>query len=128
LRPGTLEFKQYLADQIVAISPAVMRYPGGSLTDTYHWLPGMGPIGSRGMVENAFTKVSEPAYFGTKEFLSLCALTGAEPLISLNVVTGDAQEAADWVSQTNVTGIEANGGGRLPSVNFCALNKPATDG
>ena len=129
LRPGTLEFKQYLADPIVALSPTVMRYPGGALTDTYHWQAGVGPIGNRGLVENPFDGTKQTVYFGTKEFLTLCALVGVEPLISLNVVTGDAQEAADWVRQTNITGIEADGGGRFPSVSFWEIgNEPYLTG
>jgi alpha-N-arabinofuranosidase len=39
--------------------------------------------------------------FGTDELLAFCRRIGAEPLISVNVATGTAEEAADWVTYCN---------------------------
>jgi alpha-L-arabinofuranosidase len=86
-----------------ALRPTVLRYPGGSLSDTYHWRDGVGPIGSRGndrTLDNGY----QPVHFGTDEFLKLTAYLSAIPLITVNVVTGDAKEAADWVAYVNGSG------------------------
>ena len=87
--------------QAVAIAPTVIRYPGGGLADTYHWPQGIGAAASRGTCLNVFTNAQETVRFGTGEFLSLCDQTGAEPLITLNVITADASESAAWVTQVN---------------------------
>ena len=39
--------------------------------------------------------------FGTDEFLKYCELIGAVPQIALNLGSGTAQEAADWVRYVN---------------------------
>ena len=47
---------------------------------------------------------------GTDEFLDLCRRFGSEPLITVNIATGTAEEAAAWVAHTN----GRSGGPRVP--------------
>ena len=70
--PGTDRAKPNLLDLAVALHPTVLRYPGGSLSDTYHWRNGMGPVAKRGTDEHFHTKKRQPVTFGTVEFLTLC--------------------------------------------------------
>jgi alpha-N-arabinofuranosidase len=43
----------------------------------------------------------ETNQFGTDEFLKFCELIGAQPQIALNLGSGTAQEAAEWVRYVN---------------------------
>jgi alpha-N-arabinofuranosidase len=79
-----------------------IRYPGGLFSDYYHWRDGVGPIANRPTVLHspADKSTSQPS-FGTDEFLSFCKMVGAEPLITVNIVTGTPLEAAEWVTYCN---------------------------
>jgi hypothetical protein len=69
----------------------MLRYPGGSYADIYHWKDHTAPGGY----------VAPDTDFDT--FMAGAAKTGAEPMIIANYGTGTAQEAADWVRYANVT-------------------------
>lgn len=86
-----------LADRI---APAALRYPGGTNADFYHWKDGIGPVHSRRPNKTLEGK-EEVIKLGTDEFLALCARWKSEPLITVNIATGTAQDAADWVRYTN---------------------------
>jgi alpha-N-arabinofuranosidase len=65
---------------------------------------------------------------GTQEFLTLCQTIGATPMITVNVITGTADEAAAWVQQANITGLYSSTGQRLPSVPLWEIgNEPYLD-
>ncbi len=116
LLPNSLTLEPNLLSRLTELAPTVIRYPGGSQADLFHWQMAMGTLSERGMVENFFTGLLEPADFGPAEFLQLCQLTGATPLITANVVTGDAMEAAAWLAATNVDRITSPTGNVLPIV------------
>ncbi|TDO42160.1 cellulose binding domain-containing protein [Paractinoplanes brasiliensis] len=69
----------------------MLRYPGGSYADIYHWRDHTAPGGY----------VAPGTDFDT--FMAGARRTGAEPMIIANYGTGTAQEAADWVRYANVT-------------------------
>jgi alpha-N-arabinofuranosidase len=119
LRPGMLE-------RAVAIHPTVLRYPGGSQTDTYHWRLGLGALAARGENEHFNARRMQPTIMGTQEFLELCEATGAEALFSVNIASGTSEEAAAWVSYVNLTGVTSRRTGRrLPRVRYWELgNEP----
>lgn len=71
----------------------VMRYPGGSTADVYHWQtnttePGQGYANPN----NTFDA-----------FMSVVQATGATPIITVNYGSGTPQEAAAWVQYANIT-------------------------
>lgn len=81
------------SDVIAKLAPAgltVMRFPGGSTSDTYHW------------------QEYEPGHSGNQwttnssEFIQFAQAVGAEPMITVNFGSGSAQEAAAWVHYMNV--------------------------
>ena len=93
-----------------------MRWPGGCCADHYHWKDGIGkerwdrihPIPDR----------ANPVWrhdFGTDEFIKLCSLTGAEPIITVNTATGTPEEFLDWFEYVN--GPETTKFGRLRAEN-----------
>lgn len=80
----------------------MLRFPGGNFASGYHWEDGIGPLEARPVLPNpAWKGVMEWNHVGTDEWLTLCELTGAEPLICLNAGNGTAEEARRWVEYCN---------------------------
>jgi alpha-N-arabinofuranosidase len=77
------------------LEPTVLRFPGGSQSDLYRWRDGVGAARGRGT--HFFSNAAQPMTFGTDEFLDLCATLDAVPLLTVNVPTASAEEAAEWV-------------------------------
>lgn len=79
-----------------------MRWPGGCCADHYHWKNGIGKER-----ENRTYPIEDPAVrvwrndFGTDEFLKLCELVGAEPVLTINTATGTPEEFLDWYEYVN---------------------------
>jgi hypothetical protein len=69
----------------------MLRYPGGSYADIYHWRDNTAPGGY----------VAPDTDFDT--FMAAVRRAGAEPMIIANYGTGTPEEAADWVRYANVT-------------------------
>jgi hypothetical protein len=77
----------------------VLRFPGGSTSDVYHWqsntlVPGQGGLDSR----NTFDA-----------FMSMAQSVGAQPVITIDYGAGTASEAAGWVHYANKGGPGYNG-------------------
>ena len=73
-----------------------LRYPGGTLSDSFHWADSIGPISSRGYDKNLANN-TQKVIFGFNEFLNLSQTFNADPLITINVPSGTSAEAAGWV-------------------------------
>ncbi|MET8087397.1 cellulose binding domain-containing protein [Micromonospora sp. NPDC005237] len=84
---GTAETSDLLRDAGVQM----MRYPGGSYADIYHWKDHTAPGGY----------VAPNTDFDT--FMAAVRRVGAQPMIIANYGTGTPAEAADWVRYANVT-------------------------
>nr|WP_231957046.1 MULTISPECIES: cellulose binding domain-containing protein [unclassified Actinoplanes] len=80
-----------VADLLHDAGVGMLRYPGGSYADIYHWKDNTAPGGY----------VAPGTDFDT--FMAGAQRTGAQPMIIANYGTGTAQEAADWVRYANVT-------------------------
>ncbi len=78
----------------------IVRYPGGSTSDNYHW------------VSNT---PDDPAQGGTvpsanfDAAMSVVTATGSQAMITVNYGSGTEQEAADWVRYANRGGPHYNG-------------------
>lgn len=96
----TLSYSNAFLDYAQRLAPTMLRYPGGTDADLYHWQRGVGPVAGRG-TSKLQSGDEKTIYWGTDEFLSLCITVGAEPLITVNVATGTPEEAAAWVAYTN---------------------------
>lgn len=119
------QYEPSLAGTIGELRPTVLRYPGGSHADLYHFRTGLGDATSRGENEHFFTRRRQRVVFGTAEFLALCQRLGAEPLVTVNVATGTPQEAGDWVRTVNVEGLRGPDGTALPKVRYWEVgNEP----
>ncbi|HZR02389.1 MAG TPA: hypothetical protein VFA81_04350 [Burkholderiales bacterium] len=97
------------------LSPDVVRF-GGLLSRYYKWREGVGPPAQRPWMRNYEWGGKETNRVGTGEFVDFCRRVNAAPLYCVNFLgdgvqayrhtpegdrTGDAQEAADWVSYAN---------------------------
>lgn len=78
----------------------VLRYPGGTLSDSYHWKDGVGALQARPAGRDLSNR-KKSLVFGTDEFLQFAKRVGAIPVLTVNVPTGTAAEAAEWVAYTN---------------------------
>ncbi len=96
-----------------ALRPAVLRFPGGTLSNFYHWQEGIGPAAKRGVGRRVDDAEHTPIYemgFGTDEFMAFARQIGAKDLMfTVNVPTdgklepwmGTPQQAAAWVAYCN---------------------------
>ena len=122
---GTLNLNVDKLNRAKTMGVTALRYPGGSLSDLYHFRDGLGPIGSRGRNQRFEALTDDVVLMGTVEFLTFARLVGAEPIITVNIPTGTPQEAADWVTLINVTGLTDPGGNPLPKVKYWEIgNEP----
>ena len=111
----TDDWRKDFVDIVRDLSPNVIRF-GGLFSRFYRWREGVGPASGRPAMRNYVWGGKETNRVGTREFVDLCRRTGAEPLYCVNFLsdgeqryrttpegnrTGDAREAADWVSYAN---------------------------
>lgn len=97
------------------LAPGAMRW-GGIYIRYYKWREGVGPVAKRPPHRNYQWGGWETNRVGTAEFVDFCRQVGAAPLMCVNFLsdghkrfagtregnrTGDAKEAADWVSYCN---------------------------
>ncbi len=109
------DWRKDFVDTVKDLAPGAMRF-GGLFSRHYKWREGVGPVNKRPMIRNYFWGGKETNRVGTHEFVDFCRRVGAEPFYCVNFLgdgekrfhsmpegdrTGDAQEAADWVSYAN---------------------------
>lgn len=111
-------FAPAMLDMAKRLGPTVLRYPGGTYSDVFHW--------EASTNEHVFNRMTMPTLMDTQRFLELCEALGAEPLITVNVPTGSVDEAVRWLTATNLTGMQSRLTGRqLPRVSFWEIgNEP----
>ncbi len=79
------------SDLLKAAGIKMLRYPGGSYGDIYHWQTNTAPGGY----------VAPGTDFDT--FMAAAQRVGAQPMLIANYGTGTPEEAAGWVQYANVT-------------------------
>lgn len=104
--PQDADYDSVLLFQTWLLRPSLIRFPGGLLSEFYHWRDGVGPGALRPTTETWPGGPFDRHDFGTSEALGFARRLGAELLITANAGTGTALEAADWVSFVNASGTE----------------------
>jgi alpha-N-arabinofuranosidase len=109
------DWRQDFVDVVADLAPGAMRF-GGLYSRYYHWREGVGPAASRPWHRNYVWGGKETNRVGTHEFVDFCRRVKSEPFYCVNFLsdgeqryrtmaegnrTGDALEAADWVSYAN---------------------------
>jgi alpha-L-arabinofuranosidase len=109
------DWRKDFVDATKDLAPGMMRF-GGLLSRYYKWREGVGPAAKRPPYRNYVWGGWETHRVGTHEFVDYCRRVNTEPMYCVNFLgdgekrfantpqgkrTGDAREAADWVSYTN---------------------------
>lgn len=102
--PNVWGLREEVVHRLADIRPTVCKYPGGYFSDYYDWRDGVGPRRER-PVRVCPTQPGrvECNHFGTAEFVRFCRLIGAEPFLSVNTTSIEANVAAHWVEYCNGT-------------------------
>lgn len=98
LDPKSGHLRPEMVAPLKALRIPVWRFPGGILSDYYHWRDGTGPVSARPQRANPMDNKQHANAFGTDEFIELCRATGSEALITANAGTGTLAELLDWQS------------------------------
>jgi len=96
--------KGFRADVIAALkewSPTQLRWPGGNFVSAYHWKNGIGDRDKRPAYLDPAWWLWESNDVGTDEFIELCRLIDAEPVLTVNMGDGTVEEAQAWVEYCN---------------------------
>jgi len=109
------DWRKDFVDTTRDLAPGMLRF-GGLLSRYYKWREGVGAPAKRSWYRNYVWGGKETHRVGTHEFVDFCRRVNAEPMYCVNFLgdgekryqtmpegnrTGDAREAADWVSYTN---------------------------
>ena len=92
-----LDFAELARDQGISL----VRFPGGTLSDFYHWKNGIGRQSLRPVSLHHTDPGTSRNWFGSPELIKFCKMIGAQPLITVNAGTGTPEEAAGWVAYMN---------------------------
>jgi alpha-N-arabinofuranosidase len=94
-------FRPDVLEKVQRLQPTLLRYPGGTVTKIYHWKDGIGK--ERSVRKNLIWGGYDNNHVGTDEYMEYARLLGAAPFLTVNMSTGTAEEAADWVEYCNST-------------------------
>lgn len=87
--PNTRGIRNDVVAALKALKVPNVRWPGGCFADQYNWRRGVGP--------ERKPAVGESNTFGTDEFMDFAHQIGTEVYLSVNLGSGTALEAAEWV-------------------------------
>lgn len=94
-----------VVDALKQLHIPVLRWPGGSYADEYHWQNGIGPVEKRPKtINHSWGAVVEDNSFGTDEFFELCRQLGCEAYVNLNLGSGTVKETVDWIEYMTADG------------------------
>jgi len=105
-------FRRDTLDLLKQLKAPVYRWPGGNFVSGYDWRDGLGERDRRPTRTNPAWTGIEPNDVGMDEYIRLCELIGAEPMISVNTGFGDAYSAAAEVEYANGSSETAMGKAR----------------
>lgn len=93
--------RQDVLEKAQGLRPTILRWPGGTYVNIFHWMDTIGPINERKKRKNLIWGGIIDGGFGTAEFIEYCRKLGAEPMLCVNMASGTAEEAANWVEYCN---------------------------
>jgi alpha-L-arabinofuranosidase len=105
--PASGTFYPGFVSVLKRLGTSIVRYPGGTTSDSFYWQRAIGPQADRQPNEPYGTQAAEvpgvldgpqPSTVGPDEFGRLLDQTGAAGTITINFATGTTQEAADFVA------------------------------
>lgn len=97
-------YRQDVADLVKELGVPVIRYPGGNFVSCYDWHDGIGPKENRPKRMDYAWATIETNEFGIDEFCQWAEKVGVEPMIAVNLGTGNIKDAGDLVEYCNHPG------------------------
>lgn len=97
-------FRKDVLNLIQQLRLSVIRYPGGNYTSAYHWEDTVGPVEDRPTRLELAWKAIEPNTFGLNEFMDWIKLTGADPIMTVNLGTRGIDDARNIIEYCNFEG------------------------
>ena len=104
-------FRPDLLKAVAEIRPPIIRWPGGCFASPYRWKDGIGPQHQRRVTRRELWDDLDINSLGADEFIALCRLIGAEPLLVVNIGTTEwnldagsydfLQDVLDWIEYCN---------------------------
>ncbi|MBW6534166.1 MAG: T9SS type A sorting domain-containing protein [Mariniphaga sp.] len=110
-------FRPDLLQAVKDLQPPIIRWPGGCFVSAYFWKDGIGPQEDRIAYPIELWNDIDVNSYGTDEFIQMCRMVGAEPLIVVNTGVLDRtcgavitkklepaqylQDALDWMEYCN---------------------------
>jgi alpha-N-arabinofuranosidase len=94
-------FRRDTLDLLRQLKAPIYRWPGGNFVSGYDWRDGLGDRDRRPTRTNPAWTGIEPNDVGMEEYIHLCELIDAEPMITVNTGFGDAYSAAAEVEYAN---------------------------
>jgi len=97
-------FRKDVMGLIQDLNVPVVRYPGGNFVSLYDWHDGIGPKENRPKrMEYAWSSI-ETNQFGIDDFCKWAKKMNIEPMIAVNLGTGNIKDAGDLVEYCNHPG------------------------
>lgn len=97
-------FRKELTEAAAALHPTILRWPGGSFSEHYHFENGIGKQSERKGILR--WDDYDPLSFGTDEFIAFCRKVGAEPQIVVPIgyhnyagYSPDKDGKEDWLQR-----------------------------
>ncbi len=109
--PNTRGIRNDVVAALKELKVPDVRWPGGCFADEYNWRRGVGPE-RKAAVNSNWGGVVEPNTFGTDEFMDFAQQVGTEAYVSVNLGSGTAQEAAEWLEYMTSSTDDAMGAER----------------
>ncbi|HBE02775.1 MAG: hypothetical protein A2096_13665 [Spirochaetes bacterium GWF1_41_5] len=115
---------------VKALKPAYLRFPGGSAGNFYHWKidnfkdEDFTAEGQITFIKEAFENFKKNSTLhpdgklGFKEFLVFCKNLGAEPIVTFNIYTEDADSLAEFIKHIKELNIVSVKYGMLGCENY----------
>ncbi|MDE6847694.1 MAG: alpha-N-arabinofuranosidase, partial [Lachnospiraceae bacterium] len=97
-------YRQDVAELVKELGVPVIRYPGGNFVSCYDWHDGIGPKENRPKRMDYAWSTIETNEFGIDEFCQWAEKLGIEPMIAVNLGTGNIKDAGDLVEYCNHPG------------------------
>lgn len=99
--PATSANRPILIERAKELGVSLLRVPGGTLADYYHWRDGIGPQQNRRVSPHGVDPGASPQTFGLHEYMDFVRRSSAQPMFQVNMITGGIPEAEDWVRYAN---------------------------
>ena len=98
-----------LLEAVRALKPPIIRWPGGCFASIYRWKQGIGPQHERKPFHNRVWGEWDSCGFGIDEYIRMCRIVGAEPMVVVNLGSWDdpskeeeyIAEALEWIEYCN---------------------------